>query len=65
MKFKVIFEAYLRRGYVESVKTLLKGLEGVDVLEEGNEHMLIDVSDDTVSVIEDMVLCDNFTAVRQ
>lgn len=65
MKFKVIFEAYLRRGYVESVKTLLKGLEGVDVLEEDNEHMLIDVSDDMVSVIEDMVLCDNFTAVRQ
>lgn len=65
MRFKIVFEDYLRRGHVESIKTLLKGLQGVDVLEVDDEHMLIGVSDDTVTVIEDMNLCDYITAIRQ
>lgn len=60
-----MFEDYLRRGHVESIKTLLKGLQGVDVLEEDDEHMLIGVSDDMITVIEDMNLCDYITAIRQ
>lgn len=65
MRFKIVFEDYLRRGHVESIKTLLKGLQGVDVLEEDDEHMLIGVSDDMVTVIEDMNLCDYITAICQ
>lgn len=65
MRFKIVFEDYLRRGHVESIKTLLKGLQGVDILEEDDEHMLIGVSDDMVTVIEDMNLCDYITAIRQ
>lgn len=65
MRFKIVFEDYLRKGHVEAIKTLLKGLQGVDVLEESNEHLLIGVSDDMISVIEDMNLCDYLTAVRQ
>ncbi len=65
MRFKIVFEDYLRRGHVESIKTLLKGLQGVDVLEVDDEHMLIGVSDDMVTVIEDMNLCDYITAIRQ
>ena len=65
MRFKIVFEDYLRRGHVESIKTLLKGLQGVDVLEVDDEHMLICVSDDMVTVIEDMNLCDYITAIRQ
>lgn len=60
-----MFEDYLRRGHVESIKTLLKGLQGVEVLEEDDERMLIGVSDDMVTVIEDMNLCDYITAIRQ
>lgn len=65
MRFKIVFEDYLRRGHVESIKTLLKGLQGVEVLEEDDEHMFIGVSDDMVTVIEDMNLCDYITAIRQ
>lgn len=65
MRFKIVFVDYLRRGHVESIKTLLKGLQGVDVLEVDDEHMLIGVSDDMVTVIEDMNLCDYITAIRQ
>ncbi len=65
MKFKIIFEDYLRDEHVEAIKTMLSGLEGVEIIENDNEHLLISTNESMASVIEDMNLCDYLTAVKQ
>ena len=65
MKFKIIFEDYLRDEHVKAIKTMMSGLEGVEIIENDNEHLLISTNEDMASVIEDMNLCDYLTAVKQ
>lgn len=65
MKFKVVFEDYMRAEHVAAIRTLLAESKGVEILEDNKDGLLISVSEDMTDVIEDMSLCDYLTAVKQ
>lgn len=65
MKFKVVFEDYMRAEHVAAIRTLLAESKGVEILEDNKDGLLISVSEDMADVIEDMSLCDYLTAVKQ
>lgn len=65
MKFKIVFEDYLRAEHVAAIRTMLAELKGVEILEDNKDGLLISASEDMVDVIKDMSLCDYLTAVKQ
>lgn len=65
MKFEIIFQDYLREEHVDAIRTMLNGLDGVEIIEDTKDHLVINANDAMAKVIEDMNVCDYLTAMRQ
>ena len=65
MKFTIKFADYLREEHVNSVKTLMHSINGVEVIEEAEDSMVIMASNEMVPVISDMCLCDYIFCYRE
>lgn len=65
MRFKIIFQDYLREEHVDAIRTMLNGLDGVEIIEDNKDSLVINTSEAMGKVIEDMNVCDYLTALEQ
>lgn len=56
MRYKVLFDNHDATQHVYAVKRMLEHLDGVEVLHKGIDEYIIEVSEDTVHIIDDMNL---------
>lgn len=65
MKFQIIFQDYLREEHVDAIRTMLTGLDGVEVIEDNKDSLVISTDEVMGKVIKDMSVCDYLTALEQ
>lgn len=54
MRYKVLFDNQDATQHIYAVKRMLERLEGVEILHKGRDEYIIEVSEDTVYIIDDM-----------
>lgn len=62
MKFEIIFQDYLTDEHVDAVRTMLHRLDGVEVIEDNKDSIVISTNEAMEKVIKDMSVCDYLTA---
>ena len=65
MKFQIIFQDYLREEHIDAIRTMLTGLDGVEVIEDNKDSLVISTNEVMGKVIKDMSVCDYLTALEQ
>lgn len=65
MKFQIIFQDYLREEHVDAIRTMLNSLDGVEVIEDNKDSIVISTNEVMGKVIKDMSVCDYLTALEQ
>lgn len=65
MKFQIIFQDYLREEHVDAIRTMLNSLDGVEVIEDNKDSLVISTNEAMGKVIKDMNVCDYLTALEQ
>lgn len=56
MRYKVLFDNQDATQHIYAVKRMIERLEGVEILHKGRDEYIIEVSEDTVYIIDDMNL---------
>lgn len=65
MKFQIIFQDYLREEHVDAIRTMLSNLDGVEIIEDTKDSIVINTNEAMGKVIKDMSVCDYLTALEQ
>ena len=64
MKYKVLFKDWMAETHVNAMKVLLENMSNVEILKREADGYTIEVAENMAHVIEDMNVCDYFTAVE-